>query len=24
VSRFAREGAAWLYVDGVIAPDGRD
>jgi len=24
VSRFVREGAAWLYVDGVIAPDERD
>jgi SEC-C motif domain protein len=24
LSRFVREGGAWLYVDGVIAPDERD
>lgn len=24
LSRFVREGGAWLYVDGVIAPDGQD
>ena len=24
VSRFVREGDAWLYVDGVIAPAGED
>ena len=24
VSRFAREGGAWRYVDGVMAPDGKD
>jgi SEC-C motif-containing protein len=24
VSRFVREGDAWLYVDGVIAPEGKD
>lgn len=24
VSRFVREAGAWLYVDGVVAPDGRD
>jgi SEC-C motif domain protein len=24
VSRFVREGAAWLYVDGVMAPGGQD
>ncbi len=24
LSRFVREGGAWLYVDGVIAPDGDD
>ncbi len=24
VSRFVREGGAWLYVDGVIAPGGPD
>lgn len=22
-SRFAREGGAWLYVDGVVAPDAQ-
>lgn len=24
LSRFVREGDAWLYVDGVITPDGQD
>ncbi len=24
LSRFVREGGAWLYVDGVIAPGGQD
>jgi SEC-C motif-containing protein len=24
VSRFVREGGAWCYIDGVIAPDIRD
>lgn len=24
VSRFVREAGAWLYVDGVVAPDGQD
>lgn len=24
VSRFVREGSAWLYVDGVVAPGAQD
>ena len=24
VSRFVREAGAWRYIDGVVAPDGRD
>jgi SEC-C motif-containing protein len=24
LSRFTREGGAWVYVDGVITPDGQD